>query len=647
MSEVRVSERRGLDTGEAADGRSDAPMDMAMEVATAVTSIAALEPMERNQNGKRRRSEVPATAWALGDWTSRMERAAQQEAREIAQLHRTIAKMANMLETHTALQEAQWRGMKSWLEEKEKKRDAYHQDDLLWGEGITDMVARAVAATERGQKEERRADTEGVGLEASIHADLTQTGGPEKTEERHQLQPGRQLKSMPTPKPKPKPNPNPSPKPNPAPAPAPAPRPAPTPTPRATSALRGATSAPTPTPTRRWETVPPRNLKKPASPGPAPTTGSSIADRRLILRRDETVPLPNKMDQEIASAINRALFHQQAPAHIRIINARRNAKGVIMAITHQNGTAEMAMQYRDIIMTAARTVGRRVVDVEENETWERLKIHAVPLMRYMGKGTEGLQKMREEFEAENEGIAIPTQVRWLANPRTITERKQNGEFAASSVVFVVKGSRLVQSLIKKGIKAAGVWYRVEAFMNAGPDSRCEHCCGWGHIDNKCGSKPKCGYCSGNHRTSDHKCNVVGCMAKQGSLCGHTLEKCPNCKRNHIAFSSRCAKKSEAAKAARQSRKRGTAGRAPTSDAMHTAIGTNRVVLGRRPTGGAAADRGSEEEEMADVQGEEATGEARDVVMTETETATTAATATETETQTEAGVLATNEYSDPA
>ena len=57
-----------------ADRRSDAPMDMAMEMTTAVTSITAgtageatLELMERNENGKRRRSEVPATAWALGD----------------------------------------------------------------------------------------------------------------------------------------------------------------------------------------------------------------------------------------------------------------------------------------------------------------------------------------------------------------------------------------------------------------------------------------------------------------------------------------------------------------------------------------------------------------------------------------------------
>jgi hypothetical protein len=76
--------------------------------------------------------------------------------------------------------------------------------------------------------------------------------------------------------------------------------------------------------------------------------------------------------------------------------------------------------------------------------------------------------------------------------------------------------------------------------------------------------------------------------------------------------------------------------------MHTATVMNRVVLGRRPRGGAAADGGSEEEEMADVQGEEATGKARDVVMTETETATTATTATETETETDAGAPATND-----
>ena len=166
------------------------------------------------------------------------------------------------------------------MEEKEKTRDGYHQDALLWGERITDIVARVVAATERDQKEE-------VGLEAAIHAHLTQSGGPEKPEERQQLNPGRLLKSEPMPKPEP----NPTPKPMPAPA----RRPEPTPTPRTTSAPTGATSA-APTPTRRSETVPPRNQKKPAIPAPSPTTASSMADRCLILRIDESVPLPKRMD---------------------------------------------------------------------------------------------------------------------------------------------------------------------------------------------------------------------------------------------------------------------------------------------------------------------------------------------------------------
>jgi len=78
ITEVRGSKRSDLDTGEAGDRRSDAPMDVAMEMATMATPIAAetagaaiFEPMERNENGERRRmSKAPATT---GDWRSRME----------------------------------------------------------------------------------------------------------------------------------------------------------------------------------------------------------------------------------------------------------------------------------------------------------------------------------------------------------------------------------------------------------------------------------------------------------------------------------------------------------------------------------------------------------------------------------------------
>jgi len=49
----------------------------------------------------------------------------------------------------------------------------------------------------------------------------------------------------------------------------------------------------------------------------------------------------------------------------------------------------------------------------------------------MGRSTEGMQKMREEFEAENGGITVPTQVQRLPNPHAIRGRRQNGEIAIS------------------------------------------------------------------------------------------------------------------------------------------------------------------------------------------------------------------------
>jgi len=233
--------------------------------------------------------------------------------------------------------------------------------------------------------------------------------------------------------------------------------------------------------------------------GPALTSRSSMADRRLILRRDDIIPVPQKMDEEIASAVNRALFKQQAPAHVWIMNARRNAKGTTTAIMHQNATAEMALLYRDIIIKAARSVEKVIIDVEGNESWERLKIHTILLLRYIGKGTEGLQKMRQEIQAENEGVAIPAQVRWLSNPRIIREREQRGEIKASSVVFIVMGKKVAQRLVSKGVNAAGLRYKVEPYKNAGPDSLCELRCGWGHIENQSSRhQPKCGYCAGPH-----------------------------------------------------------------------------------------------------------------------------------------------------
>jgi hypothetical protein len=160
MTEARASGRSDLDTGEAGDGRSDAPMDVAMEMAMAATPVAAetagaitVEPMERNKNGKRRRrSEALASAVATSDWRSCMERTKRQQAQELTQLHRTVGHLTNLLEVQAAREEALWRGMMTWRQEREQKWDTRHEDNKLWGAGITNMIAKVMKGVAPGQE---------------------------------------------------------------------------------------------------------------------------------------------------------------------------------------------------------------------------------------------------------------------------------------------------------------------------------------------------------------------------------------------------------------------------------------------------------------------------------------------------------------
>jgi len=61
-------------------------------------------------------------------------------------------------------------------------------------------------------------------------------------------------------------------------------------------------------------------------------------------------------------------------------------------------------------------------------------------------------------------------------------------------------------------------------------------------------------CAGRHLTKDHKCNVVGCKANAGQNCTHNVDKCVNCKRNHITKANVCVKKQEAIKMVREERR---------------------------------------------------------------------------------------------
>jgi hypothetical protein len=94
--------------------------------------------------------------------------------------------MSRMLEAHAAREEAQWRGMKEWLEDRETKWDDCHRDNVLWGPGITDMTTKVLAIgivgeaaptqEVRQQERDETASQDGDGLRASQHAEAVQGG---------------------------------------------------------------------------------------------------------------------------------------------------------------------------------------------------------------------------------------------------------------------------------------------------------------------------------------------------------------------------------------------------------------------------------------------------------------------------------------
>jgi hypothetical protein len=92
MTEARVSERSNLEMGEVGDRRSVVPMHVAMVMMTAATPTPTVtagstmvEPIERNKQGKwRRSSKAPVTP---SNWMRHMERTMRQQAQVLMQLH--------------------------------------------------------------------------------------------------------------------------------------------------------------------------------------------------------------------------------------------------------------------------------------------------------------------------------------------------------------------------------------------------------------------------------------------------------------------------------------------------------------------------------------------------------------------------------
>lgn len=95
----------------------------------------------------------------------------------------------------------------------------------------------------------------------------------------------------------------------------------------------------------------------------------------------------------------------------------------------------------------------------------------------MGKARNGgLRKLREELEAENGGVYIPAEIRWLdgAKVRARFQEKRDG---TSLVVATVLGEATFDRHCKSGVRLFRVRCEVDAFEESRPDAFCGRCSG--------------------------------------------------------------------------------------------------------------------------------------------------------------------------
>jgi hypothetical protein len=266
--------------------------------------------------------------------------------------------------------------------------------------------------------------------------------------------------------------------------------------------------------------------------------------RRIVFSRDPCIKASPKPDQEFTAAINNCLYLKNAPQFHCVVKVARNAKGTITATTVPGVDATTLLHlYCNEILNAIWEVDRGVTDVKELDKWVHLKVHGIPLNRFMGRGTQGVQKLQLEIQANHEGVEVLPGIHWLGKAGSIKERYQRGDIQCSSSVFSVKGTPAAQLLMAQGVLLGSTRYRTELYVYEGLDSQCSGCLKWGHIREQYPTPQifRCNYCAESHPSVQYQCTLEGCSLPAGVPCEHfqLKEKYANCQGPHFSNDRKC------------------------------------------------------------------------------------------------------------
>ena len=309
-----------------------------------------------------------------------------------------------------------------------------------------------------------------------------------------------------------------------------------------------AASKPAQAPEHPWTQVVYKNRKQQAT-----KLNAKIEDqgRRILFPRASG---QQKSEADLMLALNEALQKAGEGLDTRFARVKYAPSGAISALLTEKANAGLLIpRLSNLLIRAAKTVDPAVVGVEILEHWQRLKVHGMPLERYLGEGK--MELLKREVESST-GIQLKTLPRWLISEDRLRQAQITGNKRGSAIVITVKGETEAKKLCAAGLRFGGFTRVVEKYWEAGPSSVCMTCCGIGHERmGGCGNRPaKCVICAGSHKVEEHQCGVIGCTKSRGKICPHVPVLCANCGGSHTANSLRCISRQKAGIKANKERK---------------------------------------------------------------------------------------------
>ncbi|RHZ51556.1 uncharacterized protein CDV56_101122 [Aspergillus thermomutatus] len=158
-----------------------------------------------------------------------------------------------------------------------------------------------------------------------------------------------------------------------------------------------------------WQEVPQKKkklqrqadpIKQPEPSNLKPARESPKEARRLLFRREKGETALRAEREDIILAVNRRLASEGFPGFIRAVDAGYSNTGAISVLLEKKALGSMLLpNHQDLLVAAIRQADPAVISVELPEQWYRIKVHGVPIRRYL---SFSLNLAREEIELGTE-----------------------------------------------------------------------------------------------------------------------------------------------------------------------------------------------------------------------------------------------------